>query len=123
MDKKQIAVAMKLLKEAVKPILKSKALREAVAYLDDSLSSFNGDIETQLYLRLVLDSAQDIYEGKEAAQIHTILKEYITDMSDEETARNHRRRLGSTVTCLPPAGPPSAIECINQTSLNKELFS
>nr|XP_027219980.1 uncharacterized protein LOC113812312 isoform X2 [Penaeus vannamei] len=87
MDKKQIAVAMKLLKEAVKPILKSKALREAVAYLDDSLSSFNGDIETQLYLRLVLDSAQDIYEGKEAAQIHTILKEYITDMSDEETAR------------------------------------
>ncbi|XP_037792322.1 uncharacterized protein LOC119587712 [Penaeus monodon] len=87
MDKKQIAVAMKLLKEAVKPILKSKALRETVAYLDDYLASYNGDIETQLYLRLVLDSAQDIYEGKEAGQIHAIVKDFFTDMSDEETAR------------------------------------
>lgn len=87
MDKKQIAVAMKLLKEAVKPILKSKALRETVAYLDDYLASYNGDIETQLYLRLVLDSAQDIYEGKEAGQIHAIVKDFFTDMSDEVSVK------------------------------------
>ncbi|XP_047491740.1 uncharacterized protein LOC125040974 [Penaeus chinensis] len=87
LDKKQIAVAMKLLKEAVKPILKSRTFRETVAYLDDSLASYKDDIETQLYLRLALDSAQDIYEGKEAGQIHSIVKEFFTDMSDEETAR------------------------------------
>ncbi|XP_063593382.1 uncharacterized protein LOC134770441 [Penaeus indicus] len=87
LDKKQVDVAMKILKEAVKPILKSRALREYVAYFDDSLASYNGDIETQLYLRLALDSAQDIYEGKEAGQIHSVVKEFFTDMSDEETAR------------------------------------
>ncbi|XP_042873927.1 uncharacterized protein LOC122254340 [Penaeus japonicus] len=87
MDKKQVAVAMKLLKEAVKPILKSKSLRETLAYFDEALASFSSDIETQLYLRLILDSAQDLYEGKESAQIHMIMKDFFTDMSDEETAR------------------------------------
>lgn len=86
LDKKQVAVAMKLLKEAVKPILKSKRLRETVAYVDDALQSYTGDVETQLYVRFVLDSAQDIYEGKEG-QLQTMVKGFFTDGGDEATAR------------------------------------
>lgn len=92
MDKKQVAVAMKLLKEAVKPILKSKSLRETLAYFDEALASFSSDIETQLYLRLILDSAQDLYEGKESAQIHMIMKDFFTDMSDEVSVENIMRK-------------------------------
>lgn len=86
LDKKQVAVAMKLLKEAVKPILKSKRLREAVAYVDDALQSYTGDVETQLYVRFVLDSAQDVYEGKEG-QLQTMVKGFFADGGDEATAR------------------------------------
>jgi len=86
LDKKQVAVAMKLLKEAVKPILKSKRLREAVAYVDDTLAGYTGDVETQLYVRFILDSAQDIYEGKEG-QLHSMVKGFFTDGGDEATAR------------------------------------
>jgi len=86
LDKKQVAVAMKLLKEAVKPVLKSKRLREALAYVDNALASYTGDVETQLYVRFILDSAQDIYEGKEG-QLHTMVKGFFADGGDEATAR------------------------------------
>lgn len=87
MDKKQSAVAMKLLKEAVKPVLKSKRLQEFVAYLDDSIASYRSDLESQMYVTLVLDSLQEIYEGKETSELNIILKRFFENMSDEETAR------------------------------------
>lgn len=87
MDKKQISVAIKLLKAAVKPVLKSKRVRDAVAYIDESLTSYKTDLETQLYISLLLDSMQEIYEGKETSELNMLLKRFFTDMSDEETGR------------------------------------
>ncbi|XP_066987519.1 uncharacterized protein [Macrobrachium rosenbergii] len=87
MDKKQLAVSMKILKAAVKPILKSKELRDAVAYIDESLAKYKTDLESQMYVTLLMDSMQEIYEGKETAELNMMIKRIFTDMSDEETAR------------------------------------
>ncbi|XP_045615220.1 uncharacterized protein [Procambarus clarkii] len=87
MEKKQLAVAMKLLKEAAKPIIKSKTLRQTVAYLDSALGAYSEDLELQMYMTLLFDSLQDLYEGKEAVQLHKIMRGFFTDISDEATAR------------------------------------
>ncbi|XP_042204116.1 uncharacterized protein LOC121853807 isoform X2 [Homarus americanus] len=89
MDKKQLAVAMKLLKAAIKPVIKSKTLRETVAYLDALFGFYSEDLEAQMYMTLLLDSLQDMYEGKEAAQLHKLMKGFFTDITgDEATARS-----------------------------------
>ncbi|XP_071546791.1 uncharacterized protein [Panulirus ornatus] len=97
MEKKQLAVVMKLLKEAVKPIIKSKTLRVTLAYFDELLASYNDDPETQMYMSLFLDSLQDMYEGKEAVRFNKIVKGIFTDISDEETARTLNDMWRSTV--------------------------
>ncbi|XP_053634082.1 uncharacterized protein [Cherax quadricarinatus] len=87
MEKKQLAVAMKLLKEAVKPIIKNKALHQTVAYIDSLLGAYREDLELQMYMTLLLDSFQDMFEGKEAVQFHKVLRGFFTEISDEATAR------------------------------------
>jgi len=89
MEKKQIAVAMKLLKEAAKPVVKSKVLRESVAYLDEVVRDYVDDQDAQVYMTFVLDSLQDLYEGKEATQFHKFMRGFFSDLSgDEQTARS-----------------------------------
>lgn len=83
MDKKQTAVAMKLMKEAVKPIIKSKTLQETVSYVDDLLHFLVDDVETQMYMTLFLDFMQEIYEGKEREHVDKIVGSFITGNSDE----------------------------------------
>jgi len=82
-------VAMKLLKEAAKPVVKSKVLREYVGYLDEMVTDFVDDQDTQIYLTFILDSLQDFYEGKEATQFHKFMRGFFSDLSgDEQTARS-----------------------------------
>ncbi|KAK8404046.1 hypothetical protein O3P69_000247 [Scylla paramamosain] len=90
MDKKQTAVAMKLLKEAVKPVIKSKTLQDTVAYIDEALEYFAHDRDTQMYMTLFFDFMQDVYEGKQAERVDKIVHGFITDNSDEVTARTMR---------------------------------
>lgn len=90
-DKKQVQVAMKLLREAVKPVVTSETLREMVEYVDDAVHSFIEDVETQLYLRLVLDTTQEIYEKKESTQINAMIEDFL--VGDAEGAK--ARSLGS----------------------------
>ncbi|MPC67412.1 hypothetical protein E2C01_061587 [Portunus trituberculatus] len=87
MDKKQTAVAMKLLKEAMKPVIKSKTLQDTVAYIDDALEYFVHDRDTQMYVTLFFDFMQDVYEGKQAERVDKIVRGFINDNSDEVTAR------------------------------------
>ena len=65
---------MKLLREAVKPVVTSESLKEMVEYVDDAVHAFIEDVETQLYLRLVLDTTQEIYEKKESTQINRMIE-------------------------------------------------
>lgn len=96
MDRKQTAVAMKLMKEAVKPIIKSKTLHETVSYVDDLLHFLVDDIETQMYMNFFLDFMQDIYEGKEREQVDKIVKSFIYDNSDEVREAQHQVKEGGT---------------------------
>lgn len=92
MDKKQTAVAMKLMKEAVKPIIKSKTLQESVSYVDDLLHFLVDDIETQMYMTLFLDFMQDVYEGKEREQVDKIVRSFIHGNSDQVRQQSSRWR-------------------------------
>lgn len=92
MEKKQIAVAMKLLKEAAKPVVKSKVLRQSVAYLDEVVRAYVDDIEMQMYMSFVLDSLQDFYDGKEATQFHKFMRGFLGDLSGDEVSTVHKSR-------------------------------
>ena len=83
MTKKQTAVAMKLMKEAVKPVIKSKTLQDTVAYVDDLITYFVDDRDSQMYLTLVLDFMQDVHEGKQSERVDKIVRGLINDNSDE----------------------------------------
>ena len=83
MDKKQIAVTMKLLKEAMKPVIKSKTLQDTVAYIDDVLHYFTLNKDAQMYVTLFFDFMQDVYENKQADRVDKIVRGFIADNSDE----------------------------------------
>jgi len=61
MDKKQMAVIIKLLKKAVKPVLKSERLRNMVAIVDDFMQELEYNQENKKYYSSMLNAAQDVY--------------------------------------------------------------
>lgn len=61
MDKKQMAVVIKLLKKAVKPVLKSERLRYMVATVDGFVKDLDENQENKEYYIGMLNVAQDVY--------------------------------------------------------------
>jgi len=61
MDKKQMAVIIKLLKKAVKPVLKSERLRTMVYIVDDFIQDLEHNQENKKYYAGMLNAAQDVY--------------------------------------------------------------
>lgn len=61
MDKKQMAVIIKLLKKVVKPVLKSERLRSMVAIVDDFMQELEYNQENKKYYTGMLNAAQDVY--------------------------------------------------------------
>lgn len=61
MDKKQMAVIIKLLKKAVKPVLKSERLRTMVSIVDDFIQELEYNQENKKYYAGMLNAAQDVY--------------------------------------------------------------
>jgi len=61
MDKKQMAVIIKLLKKAVKPVLKSERLRTMVSIVDDFIQDLEHNQENKKYYAGMLNAAQDVY--------------------------------------------------------------
>jgi len=61
MDKKQMAVVIKLLKKLVKPVLKSERLRTMVSIVDDFMQELEHNQENKQYYIGMLNAAQDVY--------------------------------------------------------------
>jgi len=79
MDKKQMAVIIRLLKKAVKPVLKSERLRTMVAIVDDFMQDLEYNQENKKYYTGMLNAAQDVYRE--------VNRMYNTENMDEAQAR------------------------------------
>jgi len=87
MDKKQMAVIIKLLKKAVKPVLKSQRLRTMVAIVDDFMQDLENNQENKKYYSGMLDIAQAVY------------KELNTVYNDEQAYKASARTM-STISSI-----------------------
>jgi len=79
MDKKQMAVVLKLLKKLVKPVLKSERLRTMVAIVDEFMQDLEYNQENKKYYNGMLDAAQDVYKE--------VKRMYNAEPTDEAQAR------------------------------------
>jgi len=79
MDKKQMAVIIRLLKKAVKPVLKSERLRTMVSIVDDFMQDLENNQENKKYYSGMLDIAQTVY------------RELSTIYNDEQTNKASAR--------------------------------
>jgi len=87
MDKKQMAVIIKLLKKAVKPVLKSERLRTMVHIVDDFMQDLEYNQENKKYYTGMLNAAQDVY--------HEVNRLYNYENMDEAQARTINTALES----------------------------
>jgi len=80
MDKKQMAVIIKLLKKAVKPVLKSERLRTMVSIVDDFMQDLENNQENKKYYSGMLDISQAVYK-----QLNTIYNDEQTNKASART--------------------------------------
>ncbi|CAL4069835.1 unnamed protein product [Meganyctiphanes norvegica] len=79
MDKKQMAVIIKLLKKGVKPILKSERLLTMISTVDDFIQDLESNQENKKYYAGMLNAAQDVYRE--------LKRMYNAEQTDEGQAR------------------------------------
>jgi len=84
-----MAVVIKLLKKAVKPVLKSERLRTMVSIVDDFIQELEHNQENKQYYSEMLDVAQDVYgevrrmynsaevEGRTLSTVQNIYRESV----------------------------------------------